>query len=209
MLAGDRLKMILSLFVFMISITVFSILASEVSRGKLLAFDTPSLLFIHSHASSSLDIFFKTVTHIGDSIVILFLATVLGLYYLYKKAYQKASLVLLSIGSVIVANTALKSIFQRDRPSLWQHIVSETNFSFPSGHAMMSAAFVMLLIIIFWKTRYRLLTVALGILVMLLVGTSRLYLGVHYPSDILAGWCVSAALVTFVLIGTTYLSTKK
>lgn len=193
----------------MASVMVFSFLAYEISSSGSLAFDEPLLLFIHGYASSFLNAFFTVVTHLGDSMTMLILAMVLAAYFAYKKVYEKALLLVVGMGGIVVANTVLKFLFQRDRPTLWQHIVSETNFSFPSGHAMVSAGFAMMLIILFWNTRYRWITVTLATIGMFLVGLSRLYLGVHYPSDILAGWCVSAAWVTLVVASILFFSRKK
>lgn len=204
--ANDHFKLILFFMLFTISLLAFFLLANEISDKASLFFDQPILLFVHSFASPFLNAFFTTVTHLGESIYILIVAMILAAYFAYKRAYQKAVVLLLSMGGIVVANTVLKFIFQRDRPTLWAHLVSETNFSFPSGHAMISIGFAMALVAIFWNTKYRVITIVLAAIGTLLVGLSRLYLGVHYPSDILAGWCVSVAWVLLVLVGVKYFS---
>lgn len=201
--------MILFFILLIIPIVTFFILASEISGNESLVFDEPILLFIHSHASPLLNTFFTVITHLGDSVIMLILAMILAIYFAYKKVYQKALILVFSMGGIVVANTILKFLFQRDRPTLWQHIVSETNFSFPSGHAMVSAGFATVLIVLFWDTKYRWLTVILASIGTLLVGLSRLYLGVHYPSDILAGWCVSVAWVLIISVGIQYFYRKR
>ena len=208
LITKDHKKMILFFIFFAIPIAIFLILASEIGRRGSLALDVPVLLFVHDFTSPLLTAFLLTVTHLGDSIVMLIIATILAAYYAYKKIYQKALILLLSMGGIVVANAVLKFIFQRDRPTLWQHLVAETNFSFPSGHAMISAGFAAALIILFWNTKYRWTTVVLAITGMILVGLSRLYLGVHYPSDIVAGWCVSVAWVILVSLGVRYFYPK-
>lgn len=201
LIAKDHMKMILFFVLLMVPIITFLLLASEISHRGSLPFDAPILLFIHDFTSPLLTTFFLIVTHLGDSTIMLIIAMILAAYYVYKKVYQKTLLLLVSMGGIVVANSVLKFIFQRDRPALWHHLVDETNFSFPSGHAMISTGFATALIVLFWNTKYRWATVALAITGMFLVGLSRLYLGVHYPSDILAGWCVSVAWVILVAIG--------
>ena len=105
----------------------------------------------------------------------------------------------MTVGGAAVANLVLKLLFHRDRPSLWHPSVVETSFSFPSGHAMLSAALILSIIFIVWKTRLRLASIVIGSILILLIGTSRLYLGVHYPSDVAAGWCASLAWIVVVV----------
>src|SRR3990167_6860759 len=105
---------------------------------------------------------------------------------------------LLAGASAGLLNFGLKLLFGRSRPELWTHLVTESSYSFPSGHAMLSSALALALVSIFWGTKYR-VTVAIGAaLYIAMIGFTRLYLGVHYPSDIIAGWCASFAWVIIV-----------
>ncbi|SMQ95553.1 phosphatidylglycerophosphatase B [Xanthomonas fragariae] len=89
-----------------------------------------------------------------------------------------------------------KQFFQRERPSLWESIAPESTFSFPSGHAMGSMTLAAVVVALAWNTRWRWPVTIVASLFALLVGVSRIYMGVHYPTDILGGW--SAALVWVV-----------
>ncbi|MDF2461379.1 MAG: acid phosphatase, partial [Candidatus Saccharibacteria bacterium] len=106
--------------------------------------------------------------------------------------------VVLSVAGAALLNLLLKASFQRDRPDLWESIVTETSYSFPSGHAMASSALAFSVMLVLWETKWRWLAVAVGTIYFVLVGVSRMYLGVHFPSDVVAGWCVSLAWVGIV-----------
>ena len=92
-------------------------------------------------------------------------------------------------------NLLAKHVFSRVRPDLWLSLIPETTFIFPSGHAMQSMAVGCGLVLLLWQSRWRTLMIVVATLFVIAVGTSRMYLGVHYPSDILAGWSASFAWV--------------
>ncbi len=139
--------------------------------------------------------FFLWITPLGGttSIVILLFAMLLLLFY--QKKYEAAVWLSLSVATVAgVLNPLLKLFFTRERPLL-EHLVSETSYSFPSGHATASMVFyggLFLLSSLFIQSKsWRIcLQTSLAILI-LFIGISRIYLGVHFPSDILAGYCES------------------
>ena len=97
-------------------------------------------------------------------------------------------------------NVAAKHYFGRARPSLWESIAPESTFSFPSGHAMGSMTLAAVLVLLAWPTRWRWWVLGLAAAFVLMVGASRIYLGVHYPSDILAGWAAALAWVMGVYL---------
>jgi undecaprenyl-diphosphatase len=96
------------------------------------------------------------------------------------------------IGSAIL-NIVAKNHYARMRPDLWISLTQETTYSFPSGHAMGSATLALAIILLSWPTAWRGLAIAGSVAFVLLIGLSRVYLGVHYPSDILAGWTAAIA----------------
>ena len=95
---------------------------------------------------------------------------------------------------------AAKQLFARQRPSLWESIAPESSFSFPSGHAMGSMTLAMVLVLLCWHTRHRGWVSAAMAGFVLAVGLSRVYLGVHYPSDIMAGWAAACAWTAAVYL---------
>ena len=137
------------------------------------------------------------LTSFGDNAV-LFVVT--GAVALYLLLAGKRGLALLALGASIsgaVLTTVLKGFFDRPRPDFVAHVVEATSASFPSGHAMMSAVVYLTLggMLAAAQSRRRLKAFALGfaIVLTLMVGFTRMYLGVHYPTDVLAGWALGAA----------------
>ncbi len=192
-----RTPFILSL-VFLVSLIAFTTLAVFVASGITLPFDREALLWINAHASPVFDTFFKIFTELGGIIVVTLTVLSLFVYFLYKKAYPKAVLISVGVGGVAAVGFILKAIFERPRPDLWEWLIVETNFSFPSGHAVASSALALCCIALLWRTKWRAWSIIVGVMYILLIGASRLYLGVHYPTDILGGWLLSMAWIAGV-----------
>ena len=110
------------------------------------------------------------------------------------RRWREATFAAVAFAGSALLNLGTKQFFQRDRPTLWESIAPEDTFSFPSGHAMGSMTLAVTVVLLAWPTRWR-WPVALMAVFTLLVGYSRVYLGVHFPSDILAGWMAGAAWV--------------
>ncbi|HEX6461654.1 MAG TPA: phosphatase PAP2 family protein [Candidatus Saccharimonadales bacterium] len=195
---GTLSRLSLAFILFLLPVLLFAKLATIVREQERLWLDIGVLMLVKSLASSALTNFFIFVTTIGDALLIAPLTATAGLYLAYIKHRRQATLVFFGIGGAAVINLFLKSIFQRPRPDLWQHLVEETGYSFPSGHAMTSSAVAFVLVLLCWHTRWRWWVVAGATVYMISVGVSRLYLGVHYPSDIVGGWCISIAWVWVV-----------
>ncbi|MFZ1250519.1 MAG: phosphatase PAP2 family protein [Candidatus Microsaccharimonas sp.] len=177
---------------------LFSLLASIVTSGRANNFDDAVLLWINQHASPTFDALFLNLTHLGGSVFITGVSLVLLAYVLYKKQYHKALFVSLSMGGMITLNLLLKSFFERPRPDLWQWLVTETSYSFPSGHATASMALALTILLVFWWTKWRLAAIIVAGLFVFVVGFSRMYLGVHYLTDIFGGWLLATAWVTCI-----------
>lgn len=173
---------------------VFAELADEVHELERFVFDDPILLRAHAYAGPAMDRFFIEVSRIGYEGVIA-VDVVIALSLLVLKRWREASFAAVAfIGSALL-NVGSKQLFQRGRPSLWESISPETTFSFPSGHAMGSMTLVMVVILLAWRTRWRWPALLAAVVFALLVGFSRIYLGAHYPSDILGGWTAAMAWV--------------
>lgn len=179
----------------LIPLYVFGKLAEDVASQKILSFDKPLLLLFHGLATPTLDTLMLSFSALGYLFGVVPLDIGILLFLLWRHRRQDALFWSTAIGGAALLNLIAKSAFGRIRPDLWLSISPETSFSFPSGHAMGSMALVTALIVLVWSTRWRYFTIIVGGLFVFLVGLSRSYLGVHYPSDILAGWTASAAWV--------------
>lgn len=166
----------------------FGELAEDLHAGEVFFFDAPLLQFAHGLAASGWDAFFMRVSALGYlyGVVPVDVAIVLALA-LRQKLREGLFAGFAMIGSALL-NIGAKQLFARQRPSLWESIAPESSFSFPSGHAMGSMTLACVLVLLAWHTRWRWPLLAATSVFVVMVGFSRIYLGVHYPSDILAGW---------------------
>jgi undecaprenyl-diphosphatase len=132
----------------------------------------------------------------GIAVLTLMVGGVLGFLWL-RKMYGAAWLVLLATSTGLVASLLLKQLFQRDRPSIVPHLSIVSTSSFPSGHSMLSAVVYLtlgaLLTRFVQQRRLKAYFLLVAFTLTFLVGVSRVYLGVHYPTDVLAGWSAGLA----------------
>ena len=201
--------LLMSLTVFMVTSILFTILAIIVARNDTNAFDSAALLAIYRHASPALNAFFIAFTELGGVIVVTVTALLLTAYFLLKSHYIKAYLIAMGIGGVAAMNLLLKSLFERARPDLWEWIVTETHTSFPSGHATASMALAICGVFLVWHTKWRAVAICGAVAYVLLIGFSRLYLGVHFPTDIIGGWLIGAGWMSLVIGSVLLLSRGK
>ncbi len=179
---------------------LFVKLASEVREQETLEFDDAVLSSIHGMSNFFLDAFMPAATDIGGVVGVVALSFIMVALFIYKNEQRRALMLAITVAGAAGINLMLKSVFERARPDLWDTLVREPGFSFPSGHAMASAALGMAIVVALWDSRWRWWALAAATLYILFVGFSRLYLGVHYPTDIFAGWLVSGAWVMAVTL---------
>ena len=186
--------------IFWTPIIIFVKLAEDVLGKEPILLDKPISKFITSFSSQSLSSLMQIITHGGDSLFVLAVTVIISALFLFKKRMNNVYSVAFTVGGAGLINFILKLIFQRQRPSLALALVHETSYSFPSGHAMGSSALGFAIILILWRTKWRCLALILASIYILLIGISRIYLGAHYPTDVIAGWCVSAVWAVIVYI---------
>jgi undecaprenyl-diphosphatase len=156
---------------------------------------------VHTTLSSGLmDALMKSASFVGGPIVVLAVSLVGGLLLAYRARRREALFLLLAVAGAYLLEELGKRAFHRTRPDFYPSLAHARGYSFPSGHATGSLALACALLLLLWnKPRRGLLAVAAAALVFV-VGLSRLYLGVHYPSDVVAGWCVALAWVSVVAL---------
>ena len=141
----------------------------------------------------------RDVTSIGSGTVLTVLTLCVGVYHLLRRQWRTAWFIMLSILLAWQTMETLKLIYRRDRPDVVPHQMVENSLSLPSGHAMMSTVVFLTLACVYGqKSRHRGVMVFLFLLASLLaliIGYTRIYLGVHHPSDVLAGWLLGLAWV--------------
>jgi undecaprenyl-diphosphatase len=186
------------------ALAAFIKLASEVVEGETRSFDQTLLLALRNPADPAdpigpwwVESIFRDFTSLGSTVVLTFITLAVVAYLLIDGKRSAALFVIVAIGGGTLISTLLKNAFARPRPELVAHLVDVRSYSFPSGHAMLSAVTFLtlgaLLARVQGRRRLKAYILAVAVLLTLLVGSSRIYLGVHWPSDVLAGWCLGAA----------------
>ena len=177
---------------------VFLYLLSEVGEGEIMKLDELAYrLFVEKLRSDPLTSVMEGFTGLL-SIPVLLVMTLIVTAFAPGKAPGRCFAA--NLACVLVLNVVLKQIVQRPRPDGFR-LIAETGYSFPSGHSMVSMAFFGLLVWMIWvyekdRLMRNVWCVLMG-LVIVMVGVSRIYLGVHYASDVLAGFCVSLVWLGF------------
>lgn len=184
-------------------LSLFAYLAHEVFQESGFFWDQVILQWYVHHRTPALTQAAKLLEVLGGLGVlpIVVLGVVLLLYRINARIH--GWFLISSMVGALTLNLIIKGVFHRPRPDELVSVLRESGFSFPSGHAMTNAAFAAALILIFWRSgRGRPVTI-LAVIWMLLIGLSRNYLGVHYPSDVLAAFSAGMAWVNglFLLMG--------
>lgn len=174
---------------------MFAMLAVCVAAGIALPFDLPLLHWAEQQHTPWWDRCFLFFAAAGYGWGVVPASVLLVLWLAWRRRWQEAGFAALALAGSGLLNMALKRLFSRARPDVWPSIAPEPTWSFPSGHAMGSMALAAVLVLLVWPTRMRWPVIAAMLIFVPMVGASRVYLGVHYPSDILAGWAAALAWV--------------
>ena len=186
------------------AVYAFVELVDEVMEGESRAFDEWILRALRSPDDPAqplgpwwLQTMFVDITSLGGTTVVtLITLAVLG-YLMIDGKRAAALLVLISVAGGAALSSALKLGFDRPRPDLVAHLVEVQTLSFPSGHAMVSAVIYLtlgaLLAQVQARNHLKVYILVVAVVLTLLIGISRVYLGVHWPTDVIAGWCAGAA----------------
>ena len=198
-------KLVLGLALGLASLFGFAKLSEDLLGNELLVFDLTVTGYIKTFSSAQVTAIMKGISNLGSPYVLIGVGVVVMLYTgLKRRHFWDTVLVPLTLLGGIILNEALKRLFHRQRPG-WPHLVAASGLSFPSGHSMMSYIFYGLLIYLLWANfpgkRLNWFFTALFGITVLAVGISRIYLGVHYPSDVLAGFAGGSFWLVACILG--------
>ena len=171
-------------------------LAEDVWRREGFAGDLEVLSFMRDRRSPALDVPMLALSVVGGGAGLAVVVATVVFALLRRGRRAEAVFVAVAVCGAAAIELVAKLTFVRPRPDQWDHAWPAVGYSFPSGHAMSSTALAVALALLARGTRWRGWTVAGGALFALGVGVSRVYLGVHYPSDVVAGWCAGLAWVS-------------
>jgi undecaprenyl-diphosphatase len=190
-----------------IAAIAFGILAGIVRGGATQALDESVVRWLAAHRSPAMDDIMLEVTTLGDGVVLIMIVAVASVFLWLTKHHWSVYILLVGMIGGKALNTLLKASFDRTRPSAVEWIDQVSSPSFPSGHAM--GAFITYGTVAYLvarleptrRLRYATWFIACGIIIA--IGISRMYLGVHYPSDVIAGFAAGLAWVAIVASSVT------
>jgi undecaprenyl-diphosphatase len=174
-------------------------LAGLVFTGASRGFDTTAMAFVRSEPLRDPLAFLRVVTEAGSTSAVMILAAASLLVGLAIGPWRHGVIAAVVVGLASLGNGLLKAAIARERPDLIDAIVSEAGYSFPSGHSALGMVGWGILAVLVSRTRLpravRMALVAGMAVMVVLIGTSRVYLGVHYPTDVIAGWTLGGVIV--------------
>lgn len=199
---------IVGLITCLLIIYLVAEISDEVLEQEAFAFDKTILLWIHSFANPTLDRIMQFITSFNNPDLVSIIAGVALILLLWKRCYPEAKIFAIDCAGGVILSYGLKSVFGKTRPDLWQSAIKEVSYSYPSGHALGSTVLYGFLAYLF-ATRFPQFSGLIYLLAVVLIGSiglSRLYLGVHWPTDILGGYGIGFLWLTFC---TTMLKLQK
>ncbi|HEY9806781.1 MAG TPA: phosphatase PAP2 family protein [Candidatus Obscuribacterales bacterium] len=185
-----------------LSLWGFAEIAEEVLEKETQAFDTSILLSLRELHTPLLDRFMLSITFLGEPTVLTAMSLALGAWLIWRGQRSEATTLAIAAVGATGLNLLLKRLFARARPALWERVVDVRYYSFPSGHAMLSMVIYGLLgyLLATHFKRWRVGILVLTAILIVTIGFSRLYLGVHWPTDVLAGYAAGLVwLMTCIL----------
>lgn len=197
--------LLVSVFLVAALLLMFGFIADEVMEGSTTALDQAIILLFRGGSDNLsgpigplwVREMARDITSLGSVAVLGIVSFVVVAYLLLERSRAEALLVLVAVLGGVAINSLLKIQFARPRPDLFVPAAKVFTASFPSGHAALSAITYMTLAALLARTtmdqRLRYYFVAIAVALTFMIGVSRVYLGVHFPTDVLAGWCIGSA----------------
>jgi undecaprenyl-diphosphatase len=182
-----------------VAIALFTVLGVLIRLRVAVPGDAGLVRSLHGHRRETATEFFLDVDAASDAVVVGVAAAVVALAFAAQRRPPAAALFVVAFAVPVLANPLLKQLFARARPSVAPAVDEVSRYGFPAGHAVAAAAFFGALLLASSAARRRWLLPA-ALVVSALIGFAELYLGRHYPTDLVAGWALAAAWV-FALSG--------
>ncbi|WP_372706372.1 phosphatase PAP2 family protein [Brevundimonas sp.] len=202
--ARAEIAAVTALFVVAFGVVAFAELADDMKETDGQALDHAVLAAMRPNVDPSdalgpwwLEEAAADLTSLGGIAVLGLFATVVVVFLIMQRKRLSALLLLVGLSGGVALSEGLKAVFDRDRPAQAYQAVDTINASFPSGHALLSAVFYLSIAVMltraFPERHFKAFILGVGVLLTLVVGATRVYLGAHWATDVLAGWSVGAA----------------
>jgi undecaprenyl-diphosphatase len=217
-LGGHELAVLLAFVGIASGIWLFTVIAGEVMEGNTQAFDRKLLLAMRRPDRTpigppALQETARDITALGGATVLALVTLITGGFLLLDGRKHLAVFVYGAVLSGFLVSSTLKNLFQRPRPDLVPYAASFSTTSFPSGHSMLSALTYLTLGALLARSqarkRLKAYFLLLAALLTFLVGVSRVYLGVHWPTDVLAGWTAGASWAILCWLAARWLQHRR
>ncbi len=196
-----------------IAVLFFSWMAEEVFEGESKGIDNTVREFVHGFAADWLTRVMQLFAFLGSTVFLASASILIILFFLFRRRFRSALLLTAVMVGAIVLNYALKVSFSRPRPVPYFDTPLPTSFSFPSGHALFSVCFYGILAwLISSRAENKTLQIATwtaAVVMAFFIGMSRIYLGVHYPTDVVAGYVAAFVWVSVVVLADSVLGKDK
>lgn len=194
-------------------------LASEMAHGETVSVDEGLLLLLRDptnlaepHGPSWLEYWMVNFTALGSAPVLILVTLLAAGFLVIRRETKRAAQLSFTVLTGMLMVNALKLLFARDRPDIVVPLVEVSSASFPSGHAMNSAIVYFTLVAMLVRSQGKLAlrnyVIAASALITVLVGFSRVYLGVHWPTDVIAGWFMGALWAAACFLGARWMGSK-
>jgi len=190
-------RLVVALGTAIVAALLFTEIAEEVLEGEATPVDRSISLWLHQFDSPVLDVTMRAFTFLGSGWVLVVVVALIAAWAVWRKQRRLAGLLVSVALAAELLNVILKLLFERTRPDLFFEILSPKSYSFPSGHAMASTAVYGMVAVVLAQLhpRLRWLFYLAAPVLVFLIGVSRVFLGVHWPTDVAGGFAAGGAFV--------------
>lgn len=192
------MKLLRFILTIAIPLIVFLLIMNSVVNKKTIELDSLVYKKVSEFITPNLTDFMKLISFFGSGqFFIVFSIALIIIFYKYEKNSFFSSMIVINLFSSSIINTSIKQLIRRDRPNILR-LIEILGYSFPSGHSMVSMSFYGLLMFICFrriKNNFKYLIILLFLILVLVIGLSRIYLGVHYFSDVIGGFSLGVLWV--------------